>query len=94
MSALKYYLKMVDANQKDIYEEIYLPAMKILIQTELTGFPLDMGEVIKAEETLNDYIQKNKLVNFLNIKYFYCIYRIPYILWVLKFNSLYKSSIF
>lgn len=37
----KYYQKMIDDNQLDIYEKIFKPATKDIIQMQLTGLPID-----------------------------------------------------
>jgi len=58
----KYYPILINNKQEKIYKEIYLPAMKMLIQTELTGFALDMDEVLEAEKTLNNFIWMNQQI--------------------------------
>ena len=56
----KYYPVMINDNQESIYKEIFLPSLKVLIQTELSGMCMDMKEVLKAEEILNELIWINK----------------------------------
>ena len=55
----KYYDVMCLDNQLEIYRNIFLPAQKVLIQTELTGMPLDIDQVSKAENQLQDLINSN-----------------------------------
>ena len=38
----KYYPKMVEDDQLDIYNNLFMPSQKVLIQSELTGLPLSM----------------------------------------------------
>lgn len=78
----KYYPKMLQDNQKDIYENIMLPSLKTIIQMELIGMPIDMAQVHKAEDTLKQisakhiqalvsnpfYIQADKEVKHLELK--------------------------
>ena len=55
----KYYPRMVKEEQESIYREQFLPNLKVLIQTELTGMPLDMDKVLEAEEVLKGIVNKN-----------------------------------
>lgn len=48
----KNYPIMIDDGQEEIYREIFLPSMKVIIQMELVGMPIDMDQVIQAEDTL------------------------------------------
>lgn len=48
----KYYPKMIEDNQLDIYKNIMLPSVKILLQIELTGMPLNISKVHVAKRTL------------------------------------------
>lgn len=72
----KNYPIMVNDNQKDVYETIMLPSVKVLLQIELTGMPMDMGKVAHAEKILKaavdkhtDIILKHPIINdFLNYK--------------------------
>lgn len=48
----KYYPVMLRDNQQNIYETIMKPSLKILIQMELVGMPIDLGRVNKVGEEL------------------------------------------
>lgn len=48
----KYQRKMVIDCQQDIYENLFKPAVKDIIQMQLTGMPLDMNQVKKTKADL------------------------------------------
>ena len=48
----KYYQKMIDDQQLNIYENLFKPAVKDIIQMQLTGLPMDMDQVLKAEQEM------------------------------------------
>lgn len=48
----KNYPVMIQDNQEDIYRTIMLPSIKLILQMELTGMPLDMPEVLKVQTEL------------------------------------------
>lgn len=48
----KYYPKMVDDQQLDIYQVIMLPSLKVITQMELTGMPLNPDKVQDARQEL------------------------------------------
>ena len=50
----KYYPLMVKDQQLDIYENLFKPAIKDIIQMQLTGLPLDMDKVLAAEKEMED----------------------------------------
>lgn len=50
----KYYQQMIDDNQLDIYENLMLPSLKTIIQTELCGMPLSQQEVSNLKKQLED----------------------------------------
>lgn len=56
----KYYQKMCDDKQLGIYRNIMLPSQKVLIQTELSGMPMSMDNILKTEEDLNALIWKHE----------------------------------
>jgi DNA polymerase-1 len=60
----KHYPTMVADQQKDIYERLFLPSVKLILQMELTGMPLDMDAVIAAEKELGDI--QIKCLNFIH----------------------------
>ena len=66
----KNYPIMVKDNQLEIYETIFKPAVKNLLQMELTGLPLIMENVSKAEEILKEDLNKSieELSNFPEVK--------------------------
>lgn len=51
---ITYLPKMIHDEQEDIYKEIMLPSLKVIILMELIGMPMDMDEVIKTKSYLED----------------------------------------
>lgn len=58
----KYYQKMIDDQQNDLYEGLFKQSVALLIQIELTGMPLSMEKVLFAEKTLCDLRDKHTQV--------------------------------
>lgn len=50
---------MVNDEQDKIYEEIFKPALRNIIQMELTGMPLNMERVIEVDKILKGIIDEN-----------------------------------
>ena len=48
----KYYPQMLRDSQKEIYDAIMKPSLKILIQMELVGMPIDLNRVSEVEAEL------------------------------------------
>jgi DNA polymerase-1 len=48
----KFYPVMIEDQQENIYKEIFLPSLKVLIQTELVGMPMSDEKIAKAKEVL------------------------------------------
>jgi DNA polymerase-1 len=48
----KYYQKMVDDQQLDLYQGLFKDCVALLIEVELTGMPINMDKVKFAKETL------------------------------------------
>ena len=48
----KYYPRLCADEQEDIYRTIFLPSVRLLLQVELSGIPIDMDIVYSVEETL------------------------------------------
>lgn len=48
----KYWPVMVQDKQLDLYKNLMLPSLKLIIQIELTGMPLDKAKVQEVKETL------------------------------------------
>lgn len=48
----KYWPQMVEDQQERIYQTIFKPAVKDIIQMQLTGLPMDMERVLEAEKEL------------------------------------------
>ena len=48
----KYRPMMIQDNQLNIYETLFLPSLKDIIQMQLTGFPLSMPRVLEVEKEL------------------------------------------
>ena len=55
----KYYPIAKSTFQLELYKSIYLPALKLLIQTELTGMPVSMDKVRSAEKSLLNTVEKH-----------------------------------
>ena len=51
----KYYPVMIQDEQEKIYKELFKPAVKDIIQMQLTGLPLDMKRVLEVEKELEGY---------------------------------------
>ena len=51
----KYYPIMIQDEQERIYKELFKPAVKDIIQMQLTGLPLDMKRVLEVEKELEGY---------------------------------------
>lgn len=49
----KYYKRMIQDEQLEIYQNIFKPACKDIIQMQLTGLPIDLDKVLEAEKELN-----------------------------------------
>ena len=69
----KYYPIMVADKQEELYKDLFLPSLKLIIQTELTGMPLSPTKVKEARVKLEtiiaeqlDIIQNSGLVKMLN----------------------------
>lgn len=60
----KWNQKMIDDNQKNIYETIIKPAVSNIIQMQLTGLPLDMNKVLETEKKLEQ--DKQDALNRIN----------------------------
>lgn len=60
----KKFRTQVLAEQEDVYQKVFRPALKVLTQTELVGMPMNLGEVLNTEHQLDDIRIINK--NFLN----------------------------
>lgn len=60
----KNHPKMVQDNQLEVYNEIFKPSIKTIIQMELTGMCLDMDKVLYAEKLLLD--KRDKIIDQLN----------------------------
>lgn len=60
----KYYVKMVDDEQLDIYNNIFVPSLKNITQMELTGMPMDMP-TIKSVSTDLELIMDQSTNNLL-----------------------------
>jgi DNA polymerase-1 len=54
-----YYPMMLKDDQLGIYEEIMLPSIKLIVQMELMGMPIDMDQVKETETYLTDLSYQN-----------------------------------
>ena len=50
----KYFPQMVKDEQLSIYESLFKPAVKDIIQMQLTGLPLNMDKVLEAERQMEE----------------------------------------
>jgi len=57
--------KMINDQQDKIYNTIMLPGIRVVMQEELCGMPIDMAQVLKAEEKLTE-IQETHLATLQN----------------------------
>lgn len=55
----KYYPKMVDDRQEELYYELMLPSLKTIIQTELCGMPLNKHRVQEVKAELEGELKKH-----------------------------------
>lgn len=55
----KYYPQMLRDNQQNIYETLMKPSLKILIQMELVGMPIDLNRVNEVEAELNTQLKEH-----------------------------------
>lgn len=74
------YPKMVNDKQEDLYKGLMLDSLKLLIQVELSGMPIDMDKVNETDEELkalsqtyidvinNSWIIKDKFTPYLQTK--------------------------
>lgn len=60
----KNYPIMVADNQLDIYNTIFIPSVKVIMQMELTGLCLNMNRVLEVENELSQI--KDKALNIIN----------------------------
>lgn len=54
----KYYPIMVEDNQEELYHSLMLPSLKVIIQMELTGMPIDLEKVAEARKALEEEQQR------------------------------------
>lgn len=50
----KFYPLMLKDNQLDVYNDMMLPSLKLIIQMELVGMPIDMDQVLITDKYLED----------------------------------------
>jgi len=53
------YRDIVRKEQEDVYQELFLPALKVLTQMELCGIPMNLGEVLNAEHKMDDIVREH-----------------------------------
>jgi DNA polymerase-1 len=53
------YRDTVRQQQENIYQEIFLPALKTITQMELCGVPINLGRVLTTEHELDDIARKH-----------------------------------
>lgn len=64
----KYYQKMIDDQQLDIYENLFKPTTKDIIQMQLVGMPIDRNKVEEIKVILNNDI-KDSLSKIMSSKF-------------------------
>ncbi len=52
----KHYPTMIQDQQENIYNTIFKPSVKVILQMELTGMPLNMEKVYEARSELQDIV--------------------------------------
>lgn len=55
----EYYPRMVNDKQLEIYQNIMMPSVAMLLHIELCGMPMDMEKVAIAKKTLEDIARKH-----------------------------------
>lgn len=72
--AEKYWPIMVQDNQLDIYQTLMMPSLKLIIQLELTGMPMNPAKIIEVKDSLNAkqnmhlaLIQSSPVIKMLNL---------------------------
>lgn len=70
----KYYPIMVQDKQEELYKTLFLPSLKVIIQMELTGMPMEATRIQEAKEELQrkaqqylDVIHNSKTIKALNL---------------------------
>lgn len=70
----KYYPIMVQDKQEELYHTLFLPSLKVIIQMELTGMPMEQSRIQEAKEELQrqakqylDVLHNSKLIKALNL---------------------------
>lgn len=53
------YREKVREQQEQVYQEIFLPALKTITQMELCGVPINLGRVLTTEQELQDIANKH-----------------------------------
>jgi DNA polymerase-1 len=53
----KHFVNMIEDDQLDIYESLFKPSVKVILQMELTGMPLNLRTVAKTRQELEQEIQ-------------------------------------
>lgn len=87
----KYYPKMVADNQKNIYENLFRPSLRDIIQMQLTGFPLSMPRVEEVEAQLI-HEQQTALDSLLENQVVKGFMEVQKILWVERKNKTLKKK--
>lgn len=64
----KHWQTMIDDDQMDVYKRIFKPAILDIIQMQLTGLPINMEEVYRVAEIMeNDLADSIRRINSLNL---------------------------
>lgn len=70
----KYYPIMVKDNQEELYKTLMLPTVKLLLQTELTGMPMDRARIEQIRQELTtmqkvhlDVIENSSYIKMMNL---------------------------
>lgn len=73
----KYYPKMVNEDQLDVYTSIFRPSLKVIVQMELQGMPMDMDRVKYVHRFLSRRLQRYEdfLYSHPTIKHFTLLLR-------------------
>lgn len=87
-----YYPIMLRDDQESIYNEIMLPSVKLIVQMELVGMPMDMDEVYKAKDYLEN-LEAKYLDIIMNSQYVKQAEAILKVIKLAKINAKLKNKV-
>lgn len=54
------YRQQVREEQEIVYQEVFKPALKVITQMELCGVPINLGQILSTEHTLDDVVREHE----------------------------------